>query len=343
MRLDLVLEPDSPARFRELGLLAESLGFGNVWTANHIAARDPFMSFMPLAEASQRIGIGPIAVSPFELHPVKIANQLGVLNELAPGRAKVVIGGGGGTVIGLGMKPGRRTMMPRMVRAVREAVEIVRGACSGQLCNYDGEIYEAHGYRASWAASPPPALYIGASKPQMLRLAGRLGDGVMMSDVTVPRIVESMTALGEGLARREGTVSDYPVSNLYALHLRDDAAEARAEARAKLFVRGMLERWYISPFLDDVDCDRVEAAFPAFARAYALNSPDIEGVPDALVDALVDNLTWTGTPADIDRFLEEMVAFRDAGVTELAVRLYGEPEAAIRLLADRVMPALAGE
>jgi alkanesulfonate monooxygenase SsuD/methylene tetrahydromethanopterin reductase-like flavin-dependent oxidoreductase (luciferase family) len=52
MRLDLVLEPDSPARFRELGLLAESLGFGAVWTANHIAARDPFMCFMSLAAAS---------------------------------------------------------------------------------------------------------------------------------------------------------------------------------------------------------------------------------------------------------------------------------------------------
>ncbi len=50
MRLDLVLEPDSPQRFAELGLLGEFLGFGAVWTTNHIAARDPFISFMALTK-----------------------------------------------------------------------------------------------------------------------------------------------------------------------------------------------------------------------------------------------------------------------------------------------------
>jgi hypothetical protein len=60
MRLDLVLEPDSPQRFAELGLLAESLGFGAVWTANHIAARDPFMSFMALTYAFSDKWIGRI-------------------------------------------------------------------------------------------------------------------------------------------------------------------------------------------------------------------------------------------------------------------------------------------
>ena len=105
MRLDLVLEPDSPQRFAELGLLAERLGFGVVWTANHISARDPFMSFMALAERSSTVRMGPVAISPYELHPVKIANQLLTLNEQANGRASIVVGGGGGAVIGMGLKP----------------------------------------------------------------------------------------------------------------------------------------------------------------------------------------------------------------------------------------------
>jgi alkanesulfonate monooxygenase SsuD/methylene tetrahydromethanopterin reductase-like flavin-dependent oxidoreductase (luciferase family) len=74
VRLDLVLEPDSPQRFAELGLLAERLGFGVVWTANHISARDPFMNFMALAERSSTLHMGPVAISPYELHPVKITN-----------------------------------------------------------------------------------------------------------------------------------------------------------------------------------------------------------------------------------------------------------------------------
>ena len=94
MRLDLVLEPDTPDRFKQLGLLAEKLGFGCVWTANHVAAPDPFMAFMPLAEAASSITMGPVAVSPFELHPVKIANQLLTLNHASGGKARVVVGGG---------------------------------------------------------------------------------------------------------------------------------------------------------------------------------------------------------------------------------------------------------
>ncbi|MDG2154349.1 MAG: LLM class flavin-dependent oxidoreductase, partial [Gammaproteobacteria bacterium] len=96
VQVDIILEPDSPKRFTELGLLAETFGFGAVWTANHVGARDPFMSFMPLAATSERIRMGPVAVSPFELHPVKMANQLLTLNEASAGRASIIVGGGGG-------------------------------------------------------------------------------------------------------------------------------------------------------------------------------------------------------------------------------------------------------
>jgi alkanesulfonate monooxygenase SsuD/methylene tetrahydromethanopterin reductase-like flavin-dependent oxidoreductase (luciferase family) len=341
MRLDLVLEPDTSTRFKELGLLAEQLGFGNVWTANHIAARDPFMSFMPLAEASTTIRMGPVAISPYELHPVKIANQLLTLNEQAQGRANIVIGGGGGAVIGMGLKPGRREMMPRMVRAVRECVELLQGAATQRPFNYAGELFEVSGYNPGWSEQPAPKVYVGASKPQMLAMAGRVADGVMMSDVTLPRMAESIEVLQESLAKHDRNVPSFPISNLYAWHVKPDKAAAYREARAKLFVRGMLERWYISPFLDESECDLVEAQFVAFAQAYIQNSSDIDGVPESLVDKLVDNLTWTGDENDIDRFIQEMLEFKAAGLTELAIRLYAEPEESIRLIAERVMPALS--
>jgi alkanesulfonate monooxygenase SsuD/methylene tetrahydromethanopterin reductase-like flavin-dependent oxidoreductase (luciferase family) len=341
MRLDLVLEPDSPQRFAELGLLAESLGFGAVWTANHIAARDPFMSFMALAEQSKAIRMGPIAISPYELHPVKIANALLTLNEQAQGRANIVIGGGGGSVIGMGLKSGRREMMPRMVRAVQECVEFLHGAATEKPFNYNGELFQAQGYNAGWAGDIAPKIYVGASKPQMLRMAGRVADGVMMSDVTLPRMVESMAVLNQSLSEHGRSAVDYPVSNLYAWHVKADKQAALREARAKLFVRGMLEDWYISPFLEPEECALVEANFGAFAAAYISNSDVIAGVPDALVNKLVENLTFTGGLDDTDRFVEQLLQFKAAGLTEFAIRLYDEPEESIRVLAERVIPALS--
>ena len=340
MRLDLVLEPDSPQRFAELGLLAEKLGFGKVWTANHIAARDPFMSFMYLAQQSKSIVMGPIAISPYELHPAKIANQLLTLNEQAQGRAAIVVGGGGGTVIGLGMKSDRRAMMPRMLRAVRECVELLHGAAVKRPFSYEGEIFQVQGYNPTWSADKPPLVYVGASKPQMLRMAGRVADGVMMSDVTLPRIAESMAHVRQGLEQRSELPDEFPISNLYAWHVCEDKEIAMREARAKLFVRGMLEDWYISPFLDADECDVVEQNFGAFAQAYIRNTHEIEGVPDSLVEKLVDNLTFTGGLDDIDDFIDQLLEFKSAGLTEFAIRLYANPEQSIRLLAERVMPAL---
>lgn len=340
MRLDLVIEPDSPQRFAELGALAEQLGFGAVWTANHIAARDPFMSFMRLAYESDRIRMGPIAISPYELHPVKIANQLFTLNEAAGGRANIVIGGGGGSVIAMGLKPGRRVMMPRMVRAVRECVEFLRGAFNERPFSYKGELFEVQGYSPDWTGANAPLIYVGASKPQMLRLAGRIADGVMMSDVTLPRIGESMAELNASLAANKRNVADFRISNLYAWHVKKDKSAALREAAAKLFVRGMLEEWYISPFLEPEECALVERRFDAFAQAYVRNTHEIEGVPETLVAKLVENLTFAGGPEDVDRFTGQLLQFKAAGLNEFAIRLYDQPEESIRMLAERVMPAL---
>jgi hypothetical protein len=58
------------------------------------------------------------------------------------------------------------------------------------------------------------------------------------------------------------------------------------------------------------------------------------------MDALADGLTLVGSHADLPRLLDRLRAFRDAGVTELSLRLYGEPEDSIRLVAERVVPAL---
>ena len=99
MRIDIILESNnSPETVLKLGKLAEEVGLGGVWVSNMNDSRDPFINFVPLAMASDRIRLGPIAISPFELHPLKMASSLITLNEMAKGRAQIVVGAGGGTV-----------------------------------------------------------------------------------------------------------------------------------------------------------------------------------------------------------------------------------------------------
>jgi len=339
MRIQLIFEPDSAEQFLRLGRLAEELGFDAVWTANHVDARDPFLAFSLLAHQSSRLRMGPIAISPYELHPVKIANSLLALNELCGGRASIVVGGGGGSLIAMNLKSGRYEMAPRMVRGVRECVEMLRAAASGDLLNYTGELFQVSNYHARWATESPPLIYVGATKPQMLRMAARVADGVMFSDLTLGRLDETMQLLNASLDEHERR-SAFRVNNLFAWHVKKDRAVARAEAQRKLWVRGMVERWYIEPFLDQDEVDFVEQHMDGIIHAYVTNTPDIDDIPRPLLDKLVDELTFCGDYSDIERLIARCERFKQAGVTEMALRLYDDPETSIRLLAEAVGPEL---
>ena len=77
MDIDIILEPDlDPKQIKELGIKAEEYGVNAIWTSNYFSHWDSFLSLIPLAQATQRIKFGPLAVSPFEMHPLKIANSL---------------------------------------------------------------------------------------------------------------------------------------------------------------------------------------------------------------------------------------------------------------------------
>ena len=336
MKIHLILEPASADEFLMLGKLAEQYGFEAVWTANHMAARDPFMAYSVLARESSSIRMGPVAISPFELHPLKMANQLLTLNEFSNGRANIVVGGGGGTMIAMHLKSGRYAMHPQMVRGVRECVEFLKGISPDKALNFDGEVFQVDHYKPTWATDTPPIVYVGATKPQMLRMAANVADGVMFSDLTLGRLDESMGILNSALTQAGRDTQNYRINNLFTWHVKRDRAAAVAEARRKLWVRGMLEHWYIAPVLNERDCKFIAENMQSFIKAYTENSPDIPDVPDELVDILIDELTFTGDLSDIDKFIERFWTFKNAGINEMGLRLYDDPAESIKLLGETV-------
>ena len=65
-------------------------------------------------------------------------------------------------------------------------------------------------------------------------------------------------------------------------------------------------------------------------------------MPDAIVDRIVAACTSASSVADLDHEIERLQRFKAAGLTEIALRLYDDPAASIRLIGERVVPALAG-
>ena len=341
MKIDIILDPThTTEEFAELGIIAEQLGFNAVLTANYPSAIDPFINFSILAKATQKIRMGPVAISPFETHPLKLSNLLYGLNQLSNSRAKIIVGGGGGTLISMGLKPNRRTMHPNMIQGVRECVEFLTGLSADKAISFNKEIFQIAGPKPQWIDQPRPQIYVAATKPQMLSMAAKVADGVMMSDVTLARIDDCMAIINKSLKDNRRDRKTFAVSNLFSWHVKNDREEAVKEARAKLFVRGMLDNWYISTFLDPEESQIVEDNFHAFAYAYAHNTDVIEGVPDIIIDKLLNHLTFTGDFNDVDRFVEEMVQFKNSGLDEFAIRLYDNPEQSMGIIAEHVVPHL---
>jgi len=335
VRIDLILQPHhSVAEMTRLGKLAESYGLAAVWVPNNIQSLDPFVSFVPLAQQTTRLRMGPIAVSPFELHPLRMANLLLTLNELAGGRATIVVGGGGGTLEAMGMKP------KRMVRAVRECVEILKQAASRKPGGYKGEIFPIHWMDTSWVTAPTPPVYVGANGPQMLAMAARVADGIMLSDITPDRVRRCREIIDPILRERGLEPATFPLNNFWAWHVKPSREEAEREARIYLTVRGTIWDPYIHDVVDPEEAKVVLAHSRSFITAYQQRSPDVEGVSDSILKKIVDAGVSASPLAEIDREIDRFRQFERAGLNQIALCLYDDPEASIRVIGERVIPAL---
>ena len=333
--IDIILnEFTSPQEAAELGLLAESYGVRGIWSSNYGWSRDPFFTLSLLAAQSSRIRLGPMAISPWELHPLKMANLLYSLNELSGGRAMIMVGGGGAVLQAMGMK------RDRMIRAGRECLEILRGVSAQRSLNYTGEIFKVYGHRLEWATQAPPLLYFGSNYPQSRAMSAQLADGLITSDFCVPLMHEFVQGAHDDLQAANRSVSDFHISNFWAWHIKEDAEASYREARRELILRGYLGEKYFSPFLEPEEVSLMRDHFQDFMNAFTRQTDVIENVPPALVKKMIDNVCFVGGLDAIDSAVESLKGFAAAGLTEIALRVHDEPERAIRLIGERVIPHL---
>jgi len=336
VKIDVILDArESAAHLAELGQLAEEAGIRGVWVSSLLDSRDPFTNLSVLATTTQRLLLGAIAVNPFDTHPVRIAASLLTLNELADGRARIVIGGGGEALAAVGIEPLRR------VRAVAECVEIIKAAATGNTVDFQGELYEVSNLRFGWLDSPAPPVYVGASMDQMLRMAARVADGSMMSDMPVPLAAAAIQSLDRALDHHDRQRPAFRTNAFAAWHVYDDPDRAIREARQWLVLRGIFRPWVLEEFLDEDAVELVMRSADVFWAAFRTGSHLVEGVPDRVLDALVRNLAFVGGISAIDNQINKLKSYEAAGLEAIALRLYADPAASIRAIGERVIPALA--
>jgi len=337
--IDLILEPDlTPAQITEIGQAAEKYGIRAIWTSNYFAHWDAFLSLAPLAASTSKILMGPLAVSPFEMHPLKIANSLLTLNEMSNGRAMIAMGAGEGNLEAMALKKPQKVVL-----AIREAIEIVHAAAHGKLAGgYDGEIYNVNLPCAyPWLKATPPKIYGTAYRPMMMRMEGRVADGCFVG-CTPPEVVEpAMEAVRTGLSRRDTPPEDFRVNTFWGWHIKEDKDAAYAESIRELPWRArLLDPTMINMYLDDDEVAIVREHYQEYVDAYFDSSKKIENIPFEISAKLAEGLTSTGGLDALDREIERYKLFAKGGLTEVALRLHGQPMDALKIIGEQVVPAL---
>jgi alkanesulfonate monooxygenase SsuD/methylene tetrahydromethanopterin reductase-like flavin-dependent oxidoreductase (luciferase family) len=360
MDVDIILDPEmSPQAIAELAVEAERMGIRALWSSNYHQYWDCFISLVPAAMATSKILLGPLAISPWEMHPLKMANALLSLNEVANGRAMIAPGGGGGILGAIGWKasaqgepwPGRhpvkKTRYPdRRVRGVRECLQVLHLASSGKLSmGYPGEIFDINRpFQMAWAKADAPLIYSCSSGPQMIRMGGQYADGIQVSDFTVDMMPEALDNLAVGFERRGDKPTDFRLGNFWAWHVKTDRDVSLWEARRELIWRGAVigkEEHILRKFChDDDEVQLIMDNWENFRKAFWTRSGEIEGVPADLVSRLIAGLSSAGGLDALDQEIERYQNFAKAGLTELSLRVHDEPMEALKLIGEHIVPAV---
>jgi len=338
MRVGVVLDGRrSAAEIAELARLAETCGFSTVWLSGGARTKDHFVRLALAAAATRRIRLGPVAVSPFEMHPVHIGLALLTLEEIAPGRACLVLGAGGDLAATLA--PPRRGR----VEAVEECLDILRAQAAGGEINYTGAHYRVRGLFSPWSRIAIDRLYLGANRPRMLELAARKADGVMTTDMPPAYLGGLVARLRAELAVARRDTGPFALSNWFVWNVQETRAEAQRLARRGLAFRLYYIRDVASSIgLGEGEGRELAARQPEMLRAiFAGGEP--WAPPEPVAERLIEHLTLTADRRGLDGCLARLHEFARLGLTEIALAPHGDPAAAIKLIGETVIPTLDRE
>ncbi len=327
----------SAAEVAELARLAETYGFSTVWLSGGARTKDHFVRLALAAAATRRIRLGPVAVSPFEMHPVHIGLALLTLEEIAPGRACLVLGAGGDLAATLAVPRRGR------VDAVEECLDILRAQAAGGEIDYTGAHYRVAGLFSPWSRVAMDRLYLGANRPRMLRLAAHKADGVMVTDMPPSYLGGLVARIRAELDAVRRDPSSFALSNWFVWNVQETRAEAERLARRGLAFRLYYIRDVASSIgLPEAEARELAARQPEMLRAIFAGG-DPWAPPPPVAERLIEHLTLTADRRGLDACVARLQEFARLGLTEIALAPHGDPAAAITLIGDAVIPILDGE
>jgi alkanesulfonate monooxygenase SsuD/methylene tetrahydromethanopterin reductase-like flavin-dependent oxidoreductase (luciferase family) len=240
--------------------------------------------------------------------PIVMAQTLASLDELTGGRMMLA--------------PGACTRSHSRVHALehadpaqtlREYIEAIRLLLTGETVSYQGQFvcFDQVGLKWKPVRTRVP-IYLPATSRTGLKLAGELGDGVVLNAVCSPEYTRNAIAIIRESAEAAGRDwSQFQVAQIINCSVEDSHARALDEIRWEVATKmDPIQRPFIAkpkmlvgePFIRPED-------LPRFDEAYAQGG--MTALLKAMPDSYVEGMTASGTPDEVKARVQQ---YRDAGV-----------------------------
>jgi alkanesulfonate monooxygenase SsuD/methylene tetrahydromethanopterin reductase-like flavin-dependent oxidoreductase (luciferase family) len=321
---------------------AEKLGFSDVWLTEHYFTgesvyNDALTFASALAMRTERVRIGFAVVQmPFH-HPVRLAVQLALLDNLSNGR--IDVGVGKGTIYNEYEFVGHGLRSDDSRERMEEAVEILQRAWREAPLTFKGKYYDLHipEIRPRPVQQPGPPLWRSVISPGSFTECGRLGIPILTARLPVDRIKERWALYEAGLD--EGGHDAQTRANLLArsalwrnVYVAETDAQAEDELSALLLqTREHMMHVRAAHNPADFEID------PAMLNAWT--DPSV-GDSEAIAYVL-ETGSMFGSPS---RVREQVAELRDVGVQHLLCQTgfgdmgHEQNLASMRRFGEEVMP-----
>lgn len=319
--------PEDPVEeIVEKVVTADKTDFDFVWITDHYNNRNVYATLTRIAEETESINLGPGVTNPYTIHPAETASSVATISELSGGRAVLGIGPGDRTTLdALGLewdKPLTRT---------REAIEIIKDLLAGEKVDTEGmEKHEIQGAQLSFTPEDKVPIYIGAQGPNMLKMAGKLGDGVLINASHPKDFDFAVEQIEKGVEEAGRDMDDVDVVAYTSFAVAEDVESAKESATPPVA--------FITAGVPDVVLDRHGIPSEDVETiGKALNEGDFGTAFGSVTEDMIDAFSLYGTPEEC---IEKVEGLRDVGVTQVVA---GSPigpdkKESMKMISDEIMP-----
>jgi alkanesulfonate monooxygenase SsuD/methylene tetrahydromethanopterin reductase-like flavin-dependent oxidoreductase (luciferase family) len=273
---------------------AEQQGYDSVWLAEHHFSRYGIgpaihLTAAHLAARTSRVRIGTaVTILPF-MHPIRVAEEIAVLDILSQGRIDWGVGRGyqRHEFEGYGIDIEQSHLI------FREQLEIIRRAWTGERFAWDGEFFRFPELQVlpTPVQRPHPPIWIAALSPSTLEWAADRGYPILTDQFSpISRIEETRSVYFERASRAGVDVEEVELPTLRQVYVGESQKQAREEAG-----RGLL--WYYRSLARVGSPGGSDGKLPenySFYRLFGEDGFNPDRDPEGFLDFLFENCTIVG-------------------------------------------------